>query len=119
MLAQARTDAIFTSINTFRSQLQKIIDAYDPSQNPNAAQQLTDDQKKALMGISIKNHDILETLKAEGHIDDATYNTLKTQEYQKRPNEYKRAFATQLRKQFTYAYMKGLDIAKDTSAGIQ
>jgi hypothetical protein len=33
MLAQARTDAIFTSINAFRSELQKIIDTYDPSIN--------------------------------------------------------------------------------------
>jgi len=118
MLAQPKDAAIFTSLDAFRAQLQKIIDEYDVTQNPDADQVLSKQQLQQIANISIDNNDILDALQQEGSIDQATYTTLKTQKYDQRPDDYKKAFATQLRKQFSYSYMDQLNIIHDTSKSI-
>jgi hypothetical protein len=54
-----------SSINVFRDQCKKIIDIYDPQQNPKAdeAGAFSAEQKKQIADISIDNGSILESLK--------------------------------------------------------
>jgi len=117
LLAQDRSQPIFSSINAFRSQLQSIIDKYDP-ENPSATEKITPEQQEQIMSVAMTNSDIIQTLKSEWAIDEDTYNTLTSQTYENRPEEYKKVFATQLRKQFTYSYLDTVSIMKESNEGI-
>lgn len=104
-----------SSIDIFRTHYKDILDKYDPEINPKAGDlwALTPQQKKQLSDISIDNNSILESLKESSDISDEDYKTIKNKDYKDRPDNWKKVWATNLRKQFVHSYM---GIAKHTEA---
>ena len=102
-----------SSIDIFRTQYKDIIDKYDPDINSKASElgALTIEQKKQLADISIDNGSILESLKESWDISDEDYTTIKDKDYKERPEDWKKVWATNLRKQFAHSYM---DVEKHT-----
>ena len=95
-----------SSIDVFRTQYKDIIDKYDPDVNPKATElgALTVEQKKQIADISIDNWSILESLKEAWDITDEDYETIKNKDYKDRPDNWKKVWATNLRKQFVHSY---------------
>lgn len=95
-----------SSIDVFRTHYKDIVDKYDPDVNPKATElgALTVGQKKQIADISIDNWSILESLKEAWDITDEDYETIKNKDYKERPDNWKKVWATNLRKQFVHSY---------------
>jgi len=108
------------SPDELKEKIQDLINMYTPGHVDAVipTQYISDDMHKDIHNVSIENNHILDTLKSEWAIDEDTYNTLKTENYEKRPEEYQKAFATQLRKQFTYSYIDNINVTNQVGDSI-
>ena len=110
----------FSSIDVFRTHYKDIIDKYDPevNQNAKAPDALTTEQKKQIADLSIDNGSVLESLKQSWSISDEDYTTIKDKDYKERPDNWKKIWATNLRKQFVHSYMDIAETLNKTAEGM-
>lgn len=110
-----------SSIDVFRTHYKDIVDKYDPEVNPKAWElgALTIEQKKQIASVSIDNDSILESLKEVWGMSDEDYATIKNKDYKERPDDWKKVWATNLRKQFAHSYMDIVEKTEKITEGME
>jgi len=79
---------------------------------------VSQDTLKAIADIPVNNEEILTSLQEAGSISEEDCATIKNKNYKERPDQWKKVWATNLRKQFVHSYAALEEQTKDVGEGI-